>query len=452
MTVLLSKADQLLGLVLVVGLALRFAACAIPAQSLGDKKGVEVASRRLRTPDPIATPLNAWPALGSDAYECEVIARNLVRGAGFRGISSGQPQEHFTAYRPPVTPAIWAVFFAVFGHRFDVIRLADIFYGTASVLLLFLIGRRMFNARVGLIAAAMMAVWPSALFLTGLWTETLYVMLELLFVWLCLRAGDRPTLARFVAAGLCAGVATLTRPNLLILLPLLPFWSAVVFRRDRRALVMSLAVPVAAVAVIAPWTYRNYRVFHKFIPVSTLSGTNLLQGNNDQSLEQPDLLGYWTVDYMPKFQERARGMDEAERDELAAQMAKAWLMDHRDQWGLLAWNKLEQFWSPFLHQSGPTARWAMLLSWGIILPLALPAMLATCWGFARGRHAGLIVHALVLSALAAYLIVYVVPRYRFPIEPFFVLMAAATVDWPVSRLRRRRPVESPATGAVPVVA
>ena len=76
------------------------------------------------------------------------------------------------------------------------VRLADALYGTLTLLLLFFIGRRISNERVGLIATAALAAWPQAILLTaGLMTETLFVMLELLFVWLCLRAGTgRPWL------------------------------------------------------------------------------------------------------------------------------------------------------------------------------------------------------------------------------------------------------------------
>jgi 4-amino-4-deoxy-L-arabinose transferase-like glycosyltransferase len=402
---------------------------------------------------PNANALNAPPPPGSDAYECDVIAGNLVRGAGYRGISWGQPEEHLTAYRPPVTPVTWAFLFTIFGHRFDVIRLADILYGTISLLLIFLVGRRTFNERVGLLAAAGLAIWPASIVLTGsLMTETLYVMLELLFVWQCLRAGDRPSPARFAVAGLCAGVATLTRPNLLLLLPLLPLWSAVVFRGDRRALVASLAVPAVAAAVIAPWTVRNYLVFHRFIPVSTLSGTNLLIGNNDLVLEHPDRIGYYLDDQIPGFQERTRGLNEAERDEVALQMAKSWLWSHRDRWGFLTWSKLKQFWSPLLHQPGRLARWGMLLSWGPALPLALPALIATFWRYSRDGDVGLIVHALILSALAGYIVIYAFPRYRFPIEPFFTLLAAATVDWLVTRLSPSRMMRVPRTESVSSIA
>jgi 4-amino-4-deoxy-L-arabinose transferase-like glycosyltransferase len=439
MAIVPTKTGTILALILVAGLGLRLAYGAVlPPYGSATPEGPAVSS------------LNAPPPPGSDQYECQVIAENLVRGAGYRGISWGQPQEHFTAYRPPVTPATWALWFAIFGHRFDVVRLADILYGTLSLLLLFLIGRRMFNERVGLMAAAVLAAWPAAIQLSSsLLSETLYVMLELVFVWLCLRAGDRPTLARFVGAGMCAGLTTLTRPNLLLLLPLLLLWSVVVFRRDWRALVKSLAVPVAAVAIIAPWTARNYQVFHKVIPVSTLSGTNLLIGNNDLVVKYPDRIGYMLDDQVPGFQERAQGLDEAERDELALQMAKTWLRNNRDRLGFLVWIKVKQFCSPFLRQPSRFARWAMLLSWGPVLPLALPALVATFWGFARDKDVGMIVHMLILSALAGYLIIYVIPRYRFPIEPFFILLAAVTVDWLVTRLSGRRGGQLPTAEGFP---
>ena len=479
-----TRANSIVALILAAGLGLRLAYCATLSDRIGHDADAAMFKRahatgrsvhevareladlgpertaallakwsKLESPDlaspevPAISPLNARPVPGSDPYECEIIAENLLRGAGFRGISPGHPEVHLTAARPPVTPATWALWFAIFGHRFDVVRLADALYGTLSLLLLFLIGRRIFNERVGLMAAAALAAWPQAILLTaGLMTETLFVMLELLFVWLCLRAADRPTLARFAAAGLCAGLATLTRPNLLPLLPLLPFWSALVFRRDGRALAKSLAVPAVAAAIIAPWAYRNFVVFHELIPVSTQSGINFLFGNNGLALKHPDMMGYLIDKEGTDFEGRARGLNEAERDELAAQLARAWLWENRDQWGLLVWTKLKRFWSPVLHQPDRLARWAMLLSWGLVLPLALPALVVTSWSFARDRNAGIIVHFIIMSAIAAYLIVYVVPRYRFPIEPFFIVLATVTVDWLAIRLSTPRAAKGMETG------
>jgi hypothetical protein len=37
---------------------------------------------------------------------------------------------------------------------------------------------------------------------------------------------------------------------------------------------------LSTLLVVAPWTYRNYRVFNAFVPVSTNSGLNLFLGNS----------------------------------------------------------------------------------------------------------------------------------------------------------------------------
>jgi hypothetical protein len=467
-----TRANSILALILAAGLGLRLAYCATLSARISHDADAAIFKRahatgrsvheiarqladlgpertaallaewsKFESPDrsssevPAISSMNAHPVPGSDSYECEIIAENLLRGGGYRGISWGHPEVHLTAYRPPVVPVTWALWFAIFGHRFDVVRLADALYGTLSLLLLFFIGRRISNERVGLMAAAALAVWPQAILLTaGLMTETLFLMLELLFVWLCLRGGDRPTLARYAAAGLCAGLATLTRPNLLPLLPLLPLWSALVYRRDGRGLAKSLALPAVAAATIAPWAYRNFVVFHKLVPVSTQSGINFLFGNNGLALKHPDMMGYLIDKESTDFVERARGLNEAERDELAAQLAKAWLWENPNQWGLLVWTKLKKFWSPVLHQPDRVARWAMLLSWGLVLPLALPALVVTSWSFARDRNAGIIIHLIIISSIVAYLVIYVVPRYRFPIEPFFIVLASMTIDWATSRM------------------
>ena len=133
------------------------------------------------------------------------------------------------------------------------------------------------------------------------------------------------------------------------------------------------------------------------------------------------------------------------------QMSKSWLWSHREQWGYLVWSKLKRFWSPFLHQTSRLARWGMLLSWGIVLPLSLPALVATFWSFARTKNSAFIVHVIIVSALAGYVIVYVFPRYRFPIEPFFILLAAVSVDWLAVQIAAMRVLKASRVDTVPAV-
>ena len=203
-------------------------------------------------------------------------------------------------------------------------------------------------------------------------------------------------------------------------------------------------MPAVAAATIAPWAYRNYLVFHKFIPVSTLSGSNFLFGNNELALEHPDMMGYLVDRNIPGFQERARGLNEAHRDLVALEMAQAWLSEHRELWGSLVWTKVKKFWSPRLHQPSRLARRAMLLTGDSCSPWHSRRSVVTSWSFCNNRNSGVIVHMLIFSALVAYLIIYVIPRYRFPIEPFFIVLATVTVDWlALFARRRRRAVSTP---------
>ena len=82
----------------------------------------------------LATP----PEPGSDPHEYDVYAWNLVEGRGYRGLSPDvSNQDHLTAYRPPFPSILWAGLYGLFGHRYEVVRLANCTLGAASVLLLF---------------------------------------------------------------------------------------------------------------------------------------------------------------------------------------------------------------------------------------------------------------------------------------------------------------------------
>jgi hypothetical protein len=46
---------------------------------------------------------------------------------------------------------------------------------------------------------------------------------------------------------------------------------------------MTAVAAVAALVVIAPWTARNYAVFHRLIPVANVVGLDLFKGFNPEA-------------------------------------------------------------------------------------------------------------------------------------------------------------------------
>lgn len=169
-------------------------------------------------------------------------------------------------------------------------RYAMVVFGTALVLLIGLLARRVGRAvpgvnadAIGLVAAAIAAITP------GLWVNDGLVMAETLtglaVVGACLLAfalWDRPNLPRAAALGLCCGVVALARAELILFVPLLALIVALTTRAnwaDRGA--FAIVAIVASIAVIGPWVGFNLSRFHDSTFVSTNDGIALAGSNCD---------------------------------------------------------------------------------------------------------------------------------------------------------------------------
>jgi 4-amino-4-deoxy-L-arabinose transferase-like glycosyltransferase len=138
-----------------------------------------------------------------------------------------------------------------------------LFAGTCS--LVFVIGRHLFNARTGLIAGLFCAFNPMLLrYVADLHMETWLTFFCTLTVWRSICFFDRPSIKNGILLGAIGTIATLSKG---VILPFMAvtfvFW---VVRGLRRApgtpnpLPGILAMGITMAVMIAPWTYRNYRV------------------------------------------------------------------------------------------------------------------------------------------------------------------------------------------------
>src|SRR5262249_43426595 len=152
---------------------------------------------------------------GSDEVEFDIYAWNVAQGRGYRGPSPDvTDQDHLTAYRVPAPSLMWAGLYLLFGHRYDVVRVTHMMIGSLACLLVYGIGRRCFDERVGMLAAAAYAVYPTGLFYsTQLLSEPLAALLLLWFLLAALQFAENDSLRRALVAGLLLGMAILSRAN-----------------------------------------------------------------------------------------------------------------------------------------------------------------------------------------------------------------------------------------------
>jgi len=140
--------------------------------------------------------------------------------------------------------------------------LIQLLVGALQPLVLFFLGRRLFDARVGLLAAALSAFYgPFVFYQSVLLRDWLPPILEPLILVMVLRAMDRPRWTAWVLAGFVMGIAVLTKETALLLGIITLGWVAARYRHAGREALRSLSwVVLGSLLCFSPLVARNILV------------------------------------------------------------------------------------------------------------------------------------------------------------------------------------------------
>ncbi len=221
-----------------------------------------------------------------DTVHYDKAAKAIIAGQGF-----GEGYEFSQFFRKeyaltPLYPIFLAAIYFVCGPSFLAVRIVESILGAVLCLLIYRIGKRVFNEAVGLSAGYFSALFPHLIFLCGLlYVENLFAFLLALGIWFCLRWYDDRRNSQIVLASLMFGLACLGRPVLFAFYPFLALWMIFVAGGARRQKVTATVVAaLITVLTLAPWTVRNYLIFGKITPVSAAAEKYL--GESEEFLDQ----------------------------------------------------------------------------------------------------------------------------------------------------------------------
>jgi 4-amino-4-deoxy-L-arabinose transferase-like glycosyltransferase len=215
------------------------------------------------------------------------IARSIVTGHGF-----GSPfaDTGLSALLPPVYSYLLAGIFKIFGPETRASVLAALslnsLFSALTCVPVYLLAKEGFGARVAKWAGWGWAFSPYGVYYGADWAwSTCLVTLELAWLFLFAWRLEKSSRTRdWLLFGAACGVAALTEPVTLAVLPLLGAWTFYRLYRQRRPWKgPMIAAAVAGVAVLSPWIARNYELFHRFIPVRSGYGLELYIGNSGDS-------------------------------------------------------------------------------------------------------------------------------------------------------------------------
>ena len=368
-------------------------------------------------------------------FESGNIAHSLATGQGFSSpfrVNTGP-----TAWTPPVYPALLAGIFRVFGPyafpSFIAAALLNISFATLTCVPIFFAGKRIAGLGVAAAAAWLWSIFPNAILIPveSMWDASLSALLVAIMFWATTALPDSSRMRSWAAYGLLWGVTLLTNTTLVALLPLLLGWLAYRAHTQDRKWIGNVAFSLGIVILCcAPWTIRNYKVFHTFVALRSGLGLQLWLGNNDHTQD------IFRAERHPIYDanERAHYMQMGEVAYMHEKQGEAvhYMLSHPAREAHLVIRRIISFWSggtptplkDFLNVESRWFRFVLLFN----LFAALGALLGII--FLMRRRSPFWFPAAIFPAVFpwAYYLSLVLPRYRLPIDPVVMLLTAVTLE------------------------
>jgi 4-amino-4-deoxy-L-arabinose transferase-like glycosyltransferase len=255
------------------------------------------------------------------------VAQRMVAGLGFT----------FDYYR--LLPGVVSRAFFPPAYVFNVFLLLKTFGSVLAVawenlvlslgvsLLVFVFARRLFGTVTGRIALVLSLLYPS--FIVRIPHGVVVfpkMILMVALVMLLHQVWVRGHLAHALGAGLAAGLLALMMPDILLYVLICAVALIVFPGRGRSRLRPAIALVVATGLVIAPWTARNWNLFHRLCLVSTNGGFNFYMGNHPGAKDEVDMSAI--LDLNARLGGALARVGEVERERILYREGTRWICEN----------------------------------------------------------------------------------------------------------------------------
>jgi 4-amino-4-deoxy-L-arabinose transferase-like glycosyltransferase len=310
----------------------------------------------------------------------------------------------------------------------------------ATIALIADTGRRRFGATTGVLAGFLYLLLLDPTYYVG---RTVNVTLQLLTIalllWQGVRIVEQRTIRKQAFFGFLLGLSVLANPSMLLAVPIFVAWIMWGAERD---LAGGLLILGLALAVISPATIHNHRACGEFIPVSAQAGVTFYHGNAPgatgtyhpipgvaQNRNQQNRDAYyiaaeaneeesWRGTSRHFFGEGVRYLMENPGEAMALEARKFWWFVSGRDYGDLYLPRMEK-------ELGIGSKLAFTpLSLALFLPLALLGLIL----LSRQGLRNMVPELLLLGMpFLVVMVFWYSPRYRMPVAPVTILLAAHAI-------------------------
>lgn len=371
--------------------------------------------------------------LGGDAFYYHWQANALAKGAWFvdpvRWFLDGSQQP--SAGHPPLYSSYLALWSAIGLDGVTAHRLASSMLGTATIVVVGLLARRLAGDGAGIVAAAITAVYPEIWINDGmLLSETLAIFMTAVALTAAYLFWRSPTMRNAVLLGLACGVTALSRTELTLLFPLVVIPLALMVRDadwGRRARLALVACVMGGI-MLGPWIVFNLTRFEETTTMTSGTGSALSAASCDE-VWYGRHIGYYANCFQGPWP--SPDLDESQRDLVPRKQAIEYTKDHLRRLPLVVAARVGRLWGLFkpgqttaldwwIEGRGRAPSWIGLFAYYALWPFAIYGLVL----LRRRRIPILPLVAIAVIATFAAAITFGVTRYRAPAEVALVVAAA----------------------------
>ncbi len=366
-------------------------------------------------------------------------------------IASGDFLTNAPYFRAPLYPFILALLLKISGGSLIFVRLMQLLAGCITLLLTYRIASKAAGKAAGITTFLLLLFYPMTTYFEGeLLLDSIFTLFALASLYFFMNkkaGGERPLMP-----GLFFALAALTRPTILIFLPIIAIyylrrWSEPKERREGLKALMLFAVIM--VALIAPVTIVNYITSDQVILISYQGGINFYIGNNPEadglSSTLPGVGKDWDLedaDYLA-YKESGHRLRYGEQSYFWYKKGLSYILGHPGKaFELLGRRLYFMFSGHEVSNNQPLDEVVFgnrLLSWlpirfSVLTALAiLPLFLAQ-----KNRRLLYLLYGLILIYGIAVALFFVSSRFRLPLAPLIAIAAGwgLTTLWQTIRQKQ----------------
>jgi len=385
------------------------------------------------------------PGTGSDSQFYVQWAEDIV---------SGNIIGRDVFYALPVYPYFLSLAYLYAGGSVFGLIIIQMLVGSINCGLIYLLGRKLFNEQVGIIAGAIACGYLMFIFYDRmLLPASLVISLGLFLALLLLKVKDNPSLGKWLGAGLLLGLCALAKASFFLLGIFILLWIIYEYSKHsmRQRLLYCACFILSFFLLIGTTTLRNYLVANDPVLITAHSGINFYLGNNPQAnglfkpppFMRPAQSGL--IDDARIIAEKMEGrrLKPSEASNFWLRRSLSFIGAYPLSYLALLAKKVTLFWRAAEHvddieyriftKVAPLLRSGFLFRFSLISPLALLGLFLS-W---PKRRKVMLLYIFVFSLSLGTVLFFINSRYRLIVVPYLVILAAYSL-WQGFQICKKR--------------